>query len=368
MPVRPLPHNPSLGHLKHQAKDLRKQHAARLPDAAQRLREFHPRFANASDREIFTARLTVADAQFTIARESGYASWTSLKRRVEKPTPSDQLNRPHHERIDDPTFRRAVDLIDTGQTSALEVLLKANPKLVHRRILFEGGNYFRSPTLLEFVAENPIRHGKLPANIVDIARTILSANPSQESRNETLMLVASGRVARECNAQIPLIDLLCQHGADPATAIRAAIFNEPEAVRALLRNGAKADLPVAAALNLASDFDSLLPSANPADRHLALVVAAQLGHLSMLRALLYAGEDPNRYNLPGGHSHATPLHLAAGAGHEALVRLLIESGARLDMRDVLWHATPVDWAAHEGKLEIEQFLREKAASSSGEHP
>ena len=34
-----------------------------------------------------------------------------------------------------------------------------------------------------------------------------------------------------------------------------------------------------------------------------------------------------------------------------------ERGARLDQKDVLWHGTPAGWAEHEGKLEIERYLR-----------
>jgi hypothetical protein len=40
MPVRHLPPNPSLDHLKYQAKDLLKAHAAHQLEAAQRIREF----------------------------------------------------------------------------------------------------------------------------------------------------------------------------------------------------------------------------------------------------------------------------------------------------------------------------------------
>ena len=67
--------------------------------------------------------------------------------------------------------------------------------------------------------------------------------------------------------------------------------------------------------------------------------------------------DPNRYNPVGGHSHTTPLHQASGAGHDAVVRLLVECDAKLDMKDILWQAIPADWAGHGGKQEIEAYLR-----------
>src|SRR5450756_1436002 len=101
MPVRRLPSNPNLDHLKHQAKDLLKQHAAHSPAAAQRLREFHPSFNGVTDATIFAAPLTLSAAQLAVARESGFPSWTRLKRHLEKPTLTDQLNLPHHERIED---------------------------------------------------------------------------------------------------------------------------------------------------------------------------------------------------------------------------------------------------------------------------
>ena len=125
MPVRRLPSNPDLDHLKYQAKDLLKEHAARDRGAAQRLREFHPRFHRATDAEIFAAQLKVSDAQLTIARESGFPSWARLKRHIETPTLTDQLNLPHHERIEDPIFRRAVDLIDAGDVAGLRGYLEA---------------------------------------------------------------------------------------------------------------------------------------------------------------------------------------------------------------------------------------------------
>lgn len=360
MPVRRLPENPNLDHLKYQAKDLLKAHAARSLAAAQMLREFHPRFAKASDAEILAAELKLSDAQLTIAREAGFPSWPRLKRHIEEPTLSDQLNLPHHQRIEDPIFRRAIEVLDSGNVAGLRTHLEKHPNLTRQHVVFEGGNYFRNPTLLEFIAENPIRHGKLPKNIVEVAQVILDAGVDQAALDETLMLVATGSVVRECGVQVPLIDLLCDHRADPDSVILPAVLHhELESVHALLRRGARMTLPIAAALGQADDASRLLPSASIEDRHLALSVAADFGHAEIVRMMLDAGENPDRYNPVGGHSHTTPLHQAAGAGHLEVVQLLVERGARLDMKDVLWHATPTDWATHAGKTEIERYLRKQ---------
>jgi len=133
-------------------------------------------------------------------------------------------------------------------------------------------------------------------------------------------------------------------------------------VDALLKRGARIDLPVAAALNRLDDFRRLLPSASSDARHLALALAAQYGHVEIVRLLLDAGEDPNRYNPVGGHSHTTPLHQAAGAGYEELVHLLVERGAKLDQKDILWHATPAAWAQYAGNTEIAQYLRDQESA------
>jgi len=360
MPVRRLPSNPNLDHLKYQAKDLLKEHTAHTPEVAQRIREFHPRFGRATDAEIFNAQLSLGDAQLAIAREYGFPSWARLKAHVAKPALADPLKLPHHERVEDATFRRAVELVDAGDVAGLRAHLNQHPDLVHQHVVFEGGNYFRNPTLLEFVAENPVRHGTLPNNIFAVAKVILDAGVEQSALNETLMLVSTGSVPRECGVQLPLIDLLCDHGADPNSAIHAAaLHGEFEGVNALIGRGARIDLPVAAALGRVEEARRLLSAASSEDRHLALTLAADFGHVEIVRLLLDAGEDPNRYNPVGGHSHTTPLHQAAGRGHDEVVRLLVERSARLDLRDILWRATPADWARHAGRTEIEAYLRRK---------
>jgi hypothetical protein len=255
-----------------------------------------------------------------------------------------------------------VDLLDSGDVEGLRAHLKAHPKLIHQRVTFEGGNYVRNPTLLEFVAENPIRHGTLPANIVEVARVILEAGGQndQAALNEALGLICSGRVPRECRVQIPLIDLMCEYGADPNDGMPAALpHGEFEAVHALLRNGARIDLAVAATLARVDDSQRLLSTASGEDRHRAFALAAQFGHTEIIRLLLDAGEDPNRYNPMGIHSHSTPLHQASIAGHYETVRLLVERGARLDLRDAWFQGTPEGWATHAGQTEVAEYLRAK---------
>jgi hypothetical protein len=357
MPVKPLPSNPDINHLKHQANDLLKAHALHSPDSAQRIREFHPRFEKATDNQIFSATFRLADAQLTVARERGFASWPRLKSRIEKPTPYDRLDLPHQERISDATFRRAVELLDAGDEAGLRAHIRRHPDLVDRRVVFEGGNYFRHPTLLEFIAENPTRRGTMPRNIVDVARVILEAGVTKPALDETLALVASSNVAHECGAQIPLIGLLCDYGADPNSATRtAAMYAQFDSATALIQKGARLDLPLAAALGRMEEARHLLPSSSAEQRHWALALASQFSQVEIVRMLLDAGEEPNRYNPVGGHSHSTPLHQAAANGNRELVQLLVERGAHLDWKDTMWQATPAEWARHEGKKEVEAFL------------
>src|SRR5262249_48781372 len=121
------------------------------------------------------------------------------------------------------------------------------------------------------------------------------------------------------------------------------------------------NVAAAAGLGRLADAEQLLATANSESRHRALALAAQHGNADIVRLLLDAGEDPNRYNLEGNHAHSTPLHQAALAGHEAVVRLLVERGARLDIKDTIYQSTPLGWAVYAGQTEIEKYLRTHGA-------
>src|SRR5215510_12355295 len=113
----------------------------------------------------------------------------------------------------------------------------------------------------------------------------------------------------------------------------ALAHGEWQAVDALMTRGADVDLAVAAATGRLEEARRQLPRADAALRHRALAWASQFGHTDIVRMLLDAGEDPNRYNPEGAHSHSTPMHQAALGGYQEMVRLLVDRGGRLDMRD-----------------------------------
>lgn len=274
---------------------------------------------------------------------------------------------PVHERIQDATFRQAVDLLDAGDVDGLREHLQRYPHVVRQRVTVADTGYFREPTLLEFVAENPVRHDRLPTNITDIARVILDAGGRADapSIDKTLSLVCSGRVPREHRVQIPLIDLLCDRGANPDGAMRPALAHgEWDAVDALIRRGARIDLAAAAATGRLQEARDRLAGADPDERHLGLALAAQHGHAGIVTLLLEAGEDPSRYNPPGAHAHSTPLHQAALAGHLDVVRALVERGARVDLRDTVHDGTPRAWADHGGHRDVAAYL-EKTGRAAG---
>jgi ankyrin repeat protein len=137
----------------------------------------------------------------------------------------------------------------------------------------------------------------------------------------------------------------------------ALTHGEWEAVDALTRRGARVDLLVAAATGRLEAAREAIHSADGAQRHLALALAAQHGHAGVVALLLDSGESPNRYNPPGAHAHSTPLHQAAHAGHLEVVQLLVERGARLDIRDIHHNGTALDWAEHGSRGKVVGYLR-----------
>ena len=273
-------------------------------------------------------------------------------------------------------FERAVEAVIGGDVSGLQAMLRETPELAQAR-----STRPHRATLLHYVAANGVEdeRQKTPANAVEIARTLLDAGAAVDALAEmyggqatTLSMLVSSCHPAKAGLQVALVDTLLNAGAAVDGAgvglwrsplMTALAFGYGDAAEALARRGARVDhLAAAAGLGRLAAVRELLPRASAEERHRALALAAQHGHADVVKLLLDAGEDPNRYNPEGNHAHSTPLHQAALAGHQAVVALLVERGARLDSRDTIYHGTPLGWAMHGGQAAIEQYLRAQGAS------
>lgn len=79
--ARFLPPRPDLDHLKNEAKALLKALKERDVSVCPAFRRLK-RFANASDAQVLSADVTLAEAQFALAMEYGFASWEELRQVV----------------------------------------------------------------------------------------------------------------------------------------------------------------------------------------------------------------------------------------------------------------------------------------------
>jgi peptide-methionine (S)-S-oxide reductase len=226
--------------------------------------------------------------------------------------------------------------------------------LVKDRLDLPIEGYFANPYLLWFIADNPIRHDKLPQNIVEITRLLIeyirkeSPATLQEQLDYTLGLVNTGRIPRESGFQIALMDLLIDSGAIPGGGKGAIAHGNFEAARHLIKRGGKLSLSVAVSLDMKDELETLFSKAGEEEKITALTAAAFLGKADMVSWLLEKGVSPNGYPAKnsGFHSHATPLHQAVYSGSLETVKLLTAAGARLDLPDKVYDGTPLGWAEY----------------------
>jgi hypothetical protein len=297
----------------------------------------------------------------------------------------------------DGLFQKAVSAIDPGNVTVLEQLLAAHPELVRERLDAPGAwlrekvggaldGFFQRPYLLWFVAEDPVRNGKLPRNIAQIASTIIRTaerarvDSLQEQLDYALRLVCWSWIARQCDVQIELIDVLIDAGASLAGGghTDAAIYNGNfEAAEHLLKRGAPVTLSTALCLGRWADVERLARTTTLGEKQDAFVLAALKGKAEALRRMLALGMEPTTVSAQT-QSHGTALHHAVWSGSLDAVKILVEAGADLNRRDTAYDATPLGWAEYalQGQKEesekqyreIATYLREKSGLNSGVTP
>lgn len=314
------------------------------------------------------------EAQTAVAHAHDFLDWPSLASYVEAVSQDGPVYR----------FEAAVEALVNGDMDTLQALLAADPDLVHVRSTricrFDPPRH--RATLLHYLTANGVEgyRQKSPVNAPAIARLLLEAGAEPDALANlygvectTLALLVSSSPPRDAGTQCPLVEVLLDHGAAVdgkgsrkwGGPLRTALtFSMYDAALLLVRRGASIGFIEAAGLGMAAETARMLPEATTEERHRAFSLAAQNGQEAVVRLLLDAGEDPNRYNLPGNHAHSAPLHQAVLNGNAAVVRLLVERGARLDLRDTIYNGTPLGWAIHGGgnrNAEMADLLRSLGA-------
>lgn len=335
--------------------------------AMERFKWAHPHFRDRPLSDVRGAELAPPDARFVVARDHAFHTWDDLAAFAQSVVADGPVRR----------FELAAEAVVDGDTEVLREALRTEPELVRAR----SARRHRA-TLLHYVAANGVENvrQRTPPNAVEVAIVLLDAGAevdalcdAYDEKCTTMSLLVSSTHPAEAGVQVALVELLLDRGAAAvgagtawrSTLLTALSFGFPDVAEALVRRGAPADdLPTAAGLGRLEEATRLVDGASPEERHAALVLAAMHGHATVVRLLLEAGADPDRYNPPMLHAHATPLHQAVAGGHADVVRLLVEHGARLDLQDRIWEGTPLDWALHLEEEEVASILRDEGARRS----
>ena len=163
------------------------------------------------------------------------------------------------------------------------------------------------------------------------------------------------------------VELLVEHGVDPATPISMYGVRAESAYAAALAAGQTSTAELLSRLGVESEVSpeervvaAVLAGDDPDPAHVASAIAARPGLVAWaahhgnheaLRRAVGLGWDINRRartDVPSDEPWETGLHAAAGNGDAATVLLLLELGADPQVTDARFGATPALWARHFG--------------------
>lgn len=299
---------------KKQARDLLRAIRAGKPEALARLRGQHLRWAATPDA-IAQQEIALHDAQFVIAREQGFASWTKLKAYAE-PSPHTR-----HSRLFVPDIAWITDrvhgLVRTRQSAgpaALEQIREWHPR-------FDG------------CSDEEIRQA--PFSELD-AKLVYAREHGFETWDDLVRRVTSLASALDKETTEPFLAAFGALQAGDIAKLEALLEATPRLAQERGTNGNTL-------LNLAVS--------------LAAKQSLKTG-LAMVGSLLAAGADVNDGNDRG----ATPLHQTGYSNQSVIATALIEAGADLEAEAHGSGGTPLIFALFWGHREVADLLGRHSAA------
>src|SRR6478736_3444631 len=121
-------------------------------------------------------------------------------------------------------FERAVEAVIDGDLDTLRTLLREDPALVHARStrVTGGDPPVHAATLLHYVAANGVEgeRQRSPTNAAQVAKTLLDAGADPDalchayaSQCTTMSLLVSSTPPAKAGVQVPVLNVLIDHGA-----------------------------------------------------------------------------------------------------------------------------------------------------------
>ena len=373
MPTAPLPENPSLEHLKSQAKLVRDLIRSGDDGALSMVDEFHPRRDAASLTEPERVGFKTADAQLIVARMYGFASWARLRAHLGIISTSSFTPLPEAADLS-PADEFIVDAcLDYGghgsrpdkRIARAHLLLEEDPAVatISLAALATVGDHNRLRTILDETPNQvnaPCGPNQWPPLLYATYSRIRTDNPTW-SPIETVRLLLDG--GADPNAgflwrglvppftaltgalgggehhqpwhpdRLELAELLLDAGADP---------NDGQGLYNNGIGGQNHDNP--AHLQLLVHHGLGTPQDGPWYQRLGdklrepgellydeLEAAAKRNRPTILRYLLSLGVDPTR---PVGRSQLPPARIAAAEGHDTILDVLAAYGIDTELTPV----------------------------------
>jgi ankyrin repeat protein len=360
MPGRSLPTRPSLEFDRKAAKRLLDDAHGGAEAAMSRFVEFHPRFTGT---EVPLSEARLADAQFVVAREYGFASWPRWKQFVEdRLLDNDQRVAAMVEAVCSQQFRRGAlllagdpelarcDLCTACACGELDLVareLEREPALATR----EGGPLGWYPIVYACFSRFLRRDPERAQRIVQVVRLLL--DHGADADGHYLIEHGDGQLPQTCiygaagiANHAGLTQMLLEAGADAGERVdgrsanealyHAAEFRDVTCLRMLLEAGPDPK-EVSYCLSRALDFDNETATQlfleHGADATLSIPHHRDRTHLhkavinrrseTVVRALLEAGADPNRPDAEG----KSPYRFAVSLGNPEIAKLLEAHGA-----------------------------------------